>query len=75
MNKYHACSLLDKYEKMMEADAIQKEQVEEKRLEIEEDRFIADLQKAYDKERAQGKAKKKHLQEMMAVDDTIKNLN
>ena len=36
--------------------------------------FIADLQKAYDKERAAGRAKKKEMKQMKEMEDTIQEL-
>ena len=50
--------LKKKFDDIMEKDKIHKEEKEIKRQEHEEDMFIADLQKAYDKERAAGRAKK-----------------
>jgi len=43
-------------------------------LEHEEDMFIADLQKSYDKEVAMGRAQRRHLREMRKVDAAIKDL-
>ena len=43
-------------------------------MEHEEELFVADLQKAYDKEVAMGRAQRKHEREMRKVDMAIKEM-
>ena len=67
--------LQHKFDEIMEKDMKHKEEKEIKRMEHEEDMFIADLQKAYDKERAAGKAKKAAMKQMKEMENTIQQLD
>lgn len=62
-------------DKLMEDDAKFKAEQEARRIEHEEEMFMADLQLAMDKEKAMGRAKKLHLREMKEVEQTIEKLH